>query len=107
MGYGFPSFCHVLVVKIPYDGFGCFATGSDGSDGDSRTGLQVTTGKNTFSIRCIGDGVDFGGAPAGDVQARHILDGRKIRVLADGGDKLVDLDVIFTARYGHRPSSSG
>ncbi len=107
MGCGFASFCHVLMIEIPYDGFGGFATGCDGSDGDARTGLQIPPGKNAFSIRCIGDGVDFGGAPAGDVQARHILDGRKVRALTDGGDQLVDLDVVFTARYGDRPSSAG
>ena len=94
----FAVFRHVATLDVAQDRFGGFLAGRDGSDGHPRTALHVTTGEDAFPAGGIGYGVHFRGAPAREVNAGHVFEGRKVRLLTDGRHQLVDFDVILAAR---------
>ena len=72
---GLASHGHILSFNETQDRFGGLLAGTDRTDGNPRTGLQITAGKHAFALGGIGDGVDLSGSPAGKRQAGNILDG--------------------------------
>ena len=95
----------VAAVQVPHHGLGRLEALGNRANGHPGARLQITAGKHALAAHGIGHRIGLGRAPARKFQTGHILDGCKVRTLADGRDQLVNFDLVLAARNRNRTAT--